>query len=238
MQFFYQPDLSADMVTLSPEESKHCVKVLRKSCGDAIFLTDGKGTMVKAELVVADMDNCTAQIVERYENYGQRKGWFHLAVAPTKNPGRMEWLVEKAIEIGVEQISFIICDHSERERIDLKRLERIAVSALKQSNTAWLPEMNIVSFDDLLTQYASCECDKLMAWCDENNQSQLADIQFSTKSILLLIGPEGDFSPREIAMARQQQFKEVKLGDRRLRTETAALYGCCLVAAKLVGTEN
>ena len=90
MQFFYQPDLSADMVTLSPEESKHCVKVLRKSCGDAIFLTDGKGTMVKAELVVADMNNCTAQVVERCENYGKRKGWFHLAVAPTKNPGRME----------------------------------------------------------------------------------------------------------------------------------------------------
>ena len=226
MQFFYQPDLSADMVTLSPEESKHCVKVLRKSCGDAIFLTDGKGTMVKAELVVADMTNCTAQVVERCENYGKRKGWFHLAVAPTKNPGRMEWLVEKAIEIGVEQISFIICDHSERERI--------AISALKQSNTAWLPAMEVVSFDDLLERYASSQCDKLMAWCDENNQSQLADIQFFTNKILLLIGPEGDFSPREIEMARQQQFKEVKLGDRRLRTETAALYGCCVVAAKLV----
>ena len=234
MQFFYQPDLSADLVTLSSEESKHCVKVLRKTCGDAIFLTDGKGTMVKAELVVADMNNCTAQVVERHEDYGKRKGWFHLAVAPTKNPGRMEWLVEKAIEIGVEQISFIICDHSERERIDLKRLERIAISALKQSNTAWLPAMEVVAFDDLLKRYASSQCDKLMAWCDENNQSQLVDIQFSTNRILLLIGPEGDFSSREIEMARQQQFQEVKLGDRRLRTETAALYGCCVVAAKLV----
>ena len=234
MQFFYQPDLSADLVTLSSEESKHCVKVLRKTCGDAIFLTDGKGTMVKAELVVADINSCTAQVVERHEDYGKRKGWFHLAVAPTKNPGRMEWLVEKAIEIGVEQISFIICDHSERERIDLKRLERIAISALKQSNTAWLPAMEVVAFDDLLKRYASSQCDKLMAWCDENNQSQLVDIQFSTNNILLLIGPEGDFSPREIEMARRQQFKEVKLGDRRLRTETAALYGCCVVAAKLV----
>lgn len=234
MQFFFQPDLSTDYVMLSSDESKHCVKVLRKGPGDAIFLTDGKGTMVKAELVAADMNHCSAQVVERHENYGRRNGFLHLAVAPTKNPGRMEWLVEKAIEIGVEKISFIVCDRSERERIDLKRLERIAVSALKQSNTAFLPAMDVLSFDELMSQCASHECDKLMAWCDENNQSQLADIQFSTKNILLLIGPEGDFSPREIAMARQQQFKEVKLGDRRLRTETAALYGCCLVAAKLV----
>lgn len=234
MQFFYQPDLSADLVTLSSEESKHCVKVLRKTCGDAIFLTDGKGTMVKAELVTADSNNCTAQVVERHEEYGKRAKSLHLAVAPTKNPGRMEWLVEKAIEVGVEKISFIICDHSERERIDLKRLERIAISALKQSNTAWLPEMETLSFDALLAQYEAKACDKLMAWCDENNEMQLADFQFKTNEILLLIGPEGDFSPREVELARQQHFTEVKLGDRRLRTETAALYGCCIVAAKLV----
>lgn len=234
MQFFYQPDLNTDFVTLSPEESKHCVKVLRKTCGDTICLIDGKGTMVKAELVSTDMNCCTVQVVERFEKYGQRRGHFHLAVAPTKNPGRMEWLVEKAIEIGVEQISFIICDHSERGRVDLKRLERIAISALKQSNTAFLPVMSVLAFDELLEQYSSRTCDKLMAWCDENNQRQLADIQFSTDKIILLIGPEGDFSSREIELARRHQFQEVKLGDRRLRTETAALYGCCLVAAKLL----
>lgn len=232
MQFFYYPDLSNNLITLSAEESKHCVKVLRKTIGDTIHLTDGKGTLVKAELVVAQMSNCSAQVVERICNYGKRNGYFHLAVAPTKNPNRMEWLVEKAVEIGVEHISFIICDHSERPRIDLSRLERIAISALKQSNTAYLPVMDMLSFDELMTQCTDRQYTKLMAWCDEHNNRQLSEFSFSGQYVLLLIGPEGDFSDREITVARNLNFIEVKLGERRLRTETAALYGCCIIASK------
>lgn len=238
MQFFYYPDLSNDIITLSAEESKHCVKVLRKAVGDAIYLTDGKGTMAKAELIVAQIANCSAQIVERNTDYGKRNGYFHLAVAPTKNPNRMEWLVEKAVEIGAERISFIICDHSERPRIDLPRLERIAISALKQSNTAYLPVMDMLSFDELMSQYAERQCVKLMAWCDEHNEKQLAEMSLAGQEVLLLIGPEGDFSEREITQAREQHFVEVKLGERRLRTETAALYGCCIVAAAFDNCEQ
>lgn len=231
MIVFYHTEIAQPTVVLTPEESKHCVKVLRKKVGDIIFLTDGKGCMAEAEITVATPTQCVAQIIGREEVAG-RGIRLHIAVAPTKNMDRMEWFVEKAVEIGIEKISFIICEHSERTKVDLDRIQRIAVSALKQSQTALLPEIQVINFEDFLQLIAQSRLCKYIAWCDQKNTLQFVNEQFSDGEVLMLIGPEGDFSENEISLAKSLEFKEIKLGDRRLRTETAALYSCCVVAMK------
>ena len=230
MFVFYHPDLENNNIVLQPEESRHCIKALRHREGDRIFLTDGAGEMAEAEVMVADANNCAVQILKR-ESVPERRVRLHLAVAPTKNSDRMEWLVEKAVEIGVEQISFIICEHSERVKIDLPRMERIAISALKQSQTALLPQLEVLSFHDLQSKYAESSVIKYIAWCDQDNTEQLVHENLQDGNVLLLIGPEGDFSTEEIAQCKTLGYKEIKLGSRRLRTETAALYGVCAIAA-------
>ncbi|MCQ2286725.1 MAG: 16S rRNA (uracil(1498)-N(3))-methyltransferase [Bacteroidales bacterium] len=225
MQLFYCENLDNDLITLSEEEARHCAKVLRKTEGDTIFITDGAGTLAEATIITNTKTECTAQIINRKCDFGKRLVSFHLAVAPTKNHDRMEWLVEKGVEIGVEKISFIICEHSERKSVDLKRLQRIAISALKQSNTAFLPKMEQIDFKDFIAK--DNEALKFIAYCSSETKIQLASTNFpQDKEVIVLIGPEGDFSEEEIKMAHQAQYEEVKLGDRRLRTETAALYAC------------
>ena len=146
--------------------------------------------------------------------------------SPTKNADRMEWLLEKAIEIGICSLTFLQCDHSERTHLNLERLQRLAIAALKQSQTTWLPPLKTMKFADFIQQNIDTQADKFIAWCDENNQRQLVDMPRQFPEMILLIGPEGDFSEEEIALARESGYTEVKLGDRRLRTETAGLYGC------------
>ncbi|HNW67826.1 MAG TPA: 16S rRNA (uracil(1498)-N(3))-methyltransferase [Bacteroidales bacterium] len=231
MAFFYVPDIYQDILSLSIEESKHCIKALRKKEGDTIQLTDGRGGLATAEISSASLTDCIVHIINR-EIVPPRNGKLHIAVAPTKNSDRMEWFVEKAVEIGIEKISFIICDHSERDKIDLQRLHRIAVSALKQSQTYYLPEMEIVDFKSFIHHQPNNEMEKLIAWCDDNNTEQLSGQVLQNKEVQILIGPEGDFSESEILMAKELNYKEIKLGNRRLRTETAALYCCCVMAAK------
>ena len=233
MRFFFCDNLDQDLITLSKEESKHCVKVLRKREGDLLYLTDGKGTVAEARLADTSQDECVAQIVSRTENYGRRPASLNLAVAPTKNHDRMEWLVEKIIEIGCEKISFLRCDHSEREKVDFARLERIAIAALKQSNTAYLPKMELIDYKDFINTYAQQECDKFIACCTSPSTEQLAAATLKSPQTVVLIGPEGDFSEEELEAAAAAGFTEVKLGSRRLRTETAALYACCIFAGKL-----
>lgn len=231
MAVFYYPEIEVDTITLSAEESRHCVKSLRKKEGDIVLITDGKGVLAHAEIMAASISDCVIHIVRR-EKVARRRFPLHIAVAPTKNSDRMEWFVEKAVEIGIEQISFIICEHSERCKIDLNRLQRIAVSALKQSQTTYLPEMEILDFSEFMTKYDNSNSCKLMAWCDDQNTAQLADCSFTSDGVIILVGPEGDFSREEIEYAKRLNYKEIKLGNRRLRTETAALYSCCIVAAQ------
>lgn len=230
MFVFYHPDLENNNIVLQPEESRHCIKALRHREGDRIFLTDGAGEMAEAEVMVADANSCAVQILKR-ETIPARRVQLHLAVAPTKNVDRMEWLVEKAVEIGVERITFIICEHSERVKIDLPRMERIAISALKQSQTALLPQLEVMSFNDLQQKCADTPYIRYIAWCDHDNTAQLVHENLREGNVLLLIGPEGDFSMEEILQCKSLGFKEIKLGERRLRTETAALYGVCAIAA-------
>lgn len=233
MQFFYHPNLSHPVFELLPDEAKHCVKALRKKAGDQIFVTDGQGRLSTVQIMEANVSHCIVQILKTEENYAVRPHSFHLAIAPTKNADRIEWLVEKSIEIGIEQISFLKCEHSERLKLDLDRLQRIAVSAIKQSNTTWIPIMQIVDYKEFVIKNSNIH-NCFIAWCDERNQEEFAQQQLKNQDVILLIGPEGDFSPEEVTMAEQNGFKSIKLGQRRLRTETAGLYGVCVYAGKQV----
>ena len=229
-QYFYHPDLSNPLVTLSAEESEHCCRALRHREGDEVLLTDGQGREASAIVVTASPKACVLEIREVRDDVGTRPLELHVAIAPTKNADRIEWFVEKGVEIGVEAITFLICDHSERPRVNLERLRRVAVSALKQCQTTWLPTMEVLTFNEFVEKQRPWVADRYIAWCDDQNTRQFAAEQFTAKEVVLLIGPEGDFSEREIALAREAGYIEVKLGNRRLRTETAGLYGCLVVA--------
>ncbi len=231
-QYFYHPDLTQNVVTLSREESEHCVRALRHRAGDQVLLTDGKGHEATAVIMAENPKACMVELVEVREANDKPFYRLHLAVAPTKNIDRIEWLVEKCVEIGIESIHFIICDHSERERVNMDRMQRIAISALKQCQTSWLPPMEMLGFKEFVAQQENTVADKYMAWCDDENTCQLANEVFQHQDVILLIGPEGDFSPAEIELARTHHYREIKLGNRRLRTETAGLYGCLSVAQK------
>lgn len=230
MQFFYHPDFSNPVFELSPEEAKHCVKALRKKAGEQIFITNGLGQLATAQLIDDNLNHCAVQIVDLKNDYGLRPFHFHLAIAPTKNADRIEWMVEKCIEIGIEKISFLRCEHSERIKLDINRLQRIAISAIKQSNTTLIPDMRLIDYADFIGEARKSE-NRYIAWCDENNHEEYAQQVLKGHDTVLLVGPEGDFSPVEIQLARDNGYKEVKLGSRRLRTETAGLYGCCVFAS-------
>ena len=230
-QYFYHPDLLQPIVTLGEEESEHCCRALRHRAGDSVLLTDGQGREATAVVVNASPKACQLEIGEVREHVGLRDRHLHIAIAPTKNADRIEWFVEKSVEIGIEAITFIICDHSERPRVNLERLRRVAVAALKQCQTTWLPAMEVLTFKEFIEKQHPWAADRYIAWCDDQNTRQFAAEKFETDQVVLLIGPEGDFSEVEIATARTEKFIEVKLGNRRLRTETAGLYGCTVVAA-------
>ena len=232
MPYFFQENLSQHSFALSSEEAKHITKSMRLKTGDFIWITDGKGTLAKAILTNIFKDSCEVEIEERtfQDNSALKK--LHLAVAPTKNPDRMEWLVEKAVEMGVSDISFIICDRSERKHIDLNRLHRIAVAALKQSQGTWLPELKAVSFSQYIHESKNRDADKFIAYCDDSKQAiKVSEIHFQYDNALFLIGPEGDFTPQEVLAAKECGFQHISLGNKILRTETAALFVTCLFAA-------
>ena len=226
MRFFYVPNVQ-DNGELPEEEAMHALRVLRLKSGDEIMLTDGIGNFYKAEITVAATRKCVFELLETIPQTPIWRGHLHLVVSPTKMMERMEWLVEKATEIGFDRISFINCDNSERRVIKVKRLEKIAVSAMKQSRKAWKPIIDeIVSFDELVAE--STEGLRYIAHCYEEikkvdlfNQLSISD---KDEDVTVFIGPEGDFSLSEVKKAIDAGFVSVSLGESRLRTETAALY--------------
>lgn len=233
MHYFYAPDISQPFVTLSNEESEHCVRVMRHREGEVVRVTDGRGHLAEAVVAEAHPKKCLLEIRQQITDNLLTHNGLHLVVAPTKNADRMEWLLEKAIEIGICSLTFLQCDHSERTHLNLQRLQRLAIAALKQSQTTWLPPLKMMKFSDFIQQNKDTQADKFIAWCDENNQQQLIKAARNYSEMILLIGPEGDFSPEEISAAREAGYMEVKLGDRRLRTETAGLYGCLAASINL-----
>jgi len=224
MHLFYCPDISDHLYTLNEDESKHCIRVLRLQKRDIIHLTDGKGKLFRTTLIDDHPKHCTVEILETKSEYGKRNFNLHMAVAPTKNISRYEWFLEKATEIGINHITPIICEHSERKEVKVNRLERVVLAALKQSLKAYMPVIDeATKFNELLKK--DFEGQKFIAYC-EGETKLLKQVYKAGNNALILIGPEGDFSPEEVGLAEKAGFIPVSLGSSRLRTETAAIAAC------------
>ena len=227
MTLFYQPDLSLDTPVLPPDESRHCVKVLRRQAGDAIEVVDGRGTYYAGTITQADPKQCSFSITRSWSE-SDRPYTIRLIIAPTKNLDRTEWLVEKAVEIGVDRISFVRCEHSERRVLKTDRLLKKAVAAMKQSGRARLPRLDELQplSRCLASSAESATLQRMMAYVDPDNPAHLAQVARPGAPYEVLVGPEGGFSDQEVEQARAAGFQLVSLGPYRLRTETAGLTVC------------
>ena len=228
MHLFYTPDIGPDdQYTLSEEESRHCSRVLRLKKGDPVFLTDGKGTLFET---VVDSDThrrTTVRLIRTSPGWGLRNYRLHVAIAPTKNLNRFEWFLEKATEIGIDEITPLICEHAERKTLHTSRLFKVLIAALKQSVKTTLPVLNEpVRFSSFLAR-PTPEM-KFIAHYDQANK-HLKDNYTRGKNVVVLIGPEGDFTTGELQQASAIGFIAVNLGSARLRTETAAVVVCSLI---------
>ena len=227
MQLFYTPDIDAASSTyyLSEEESKHCIKVLRLQTGDKVQLIDGRGNFYDAAITDAHPKRTLLQIISVQEDFQKKNHYLHIAIAPTKNIERLEWFLEKATEIGIDEISLIICQRSERKEAKAERLNKIITSAIKQSIKAWHPVLNEpVAFNKLIA--APFDGQNFIAHCEPGDKVSLKNELKQFGRYLIFIGPEGDFTPKEIDDALNNGFKAITLGKSRLRTETAALEAC------------
>ena len=219
MQLFYTENID-EKISLTKEENKHIVKVLRKKVGDKINIINGKGFLFIAEIEEIEKHTVSLKVIKKEKKEKQHKYNLHLAIAPTKNINRFEWFLEKATEIGINEITPIICSRSERKKINLERCNRIIISAIKQSMKFYRPKLNSpISFIDFIEKEYSGE--KHIAHC--LNQKKLKITKSEYSSHLILIGPEGDFSENEISLAINKRFKPTTLGNSRLRTETAGV---------------
>lgn len=224
MHVFYTPNIATNP-ELPEEEAGHCLRVLRLSQGDEITLTDGTGYFYKAVITVVSGKRCQVKIIETIPQVKGWNGYLHVAMAPTKNMDRTEWFVEKATEIGFDELTFLNCRYSERKVIKNERIEKILVSAIKQSLKATKPILNeMTDFNKFIAKNFSGQ--KFIAHCYEGEKPLLKDLLHPGEDALVLIGPEGDFSEEEVAKAIAAGFQPISLGKSRLRTETAALVAC------------
>ena len=224
MSLFYAPNIETSPV-LPEEESEHAIRVLRLKEGDEVRITDGKGFFYQAIITHAHTKHCEVDIIETQPQTPLWPVQIHIAVAPTKQIDRMEWFIEKATEIGIDAITFLNCRYSERREIKTARLEKILISAMKQSQQARLPQLTgMTTFQDFINRPFNGS--KYIAHCEAGKKSLLKHIYPVGENVLILIGPEGDFSTEEIALAIEHGFQPVTLGQSRLRTETAALVAC------------
>ncbi|MDA9630612.1 16S rRNA (uracil(1498)-N(3))-methyltransferase [Flavobacteriaceae bacterium] len=232
MTLFFDPLIkeSTKEFIFSREESKHLAKVIRKVPGDIIYVTNGKGIEWKGVLSFVSPQKTIASL-KAFKKHPPKKYQIHLAIAPTKNNNRMEWLIEKLTELGVSSITPLLCDHSERKIIKKERLEKITISGLKQSQQFYLPKVNeMVSFKDFVI--ASKKQETYIAHCEESPKENLDAISFKGTSQTVMIGPEGDFSHREIKEAVMAGIKAVSIGKQRFRSETAGLFACHTIFLK------
>ena len=224
MHVFYTPDIQSTL-ELPEEEAQHCVRVLRLQTGDEVMLTDGKGFFYKAQIAAVTGKRCLVSLLETIPQEQFWSGYLHIAMAPTKNMDRTEWFVEKATEIGFNELTFLNCRFSERKVVKTERIEKILVSAVKQSLKAVVPTLNgMTDFDKFISR--EFEGQKFIAHCYDGEKVKLKDVVRKGEKALVLIGPEGDFSPEEVEKAILHGFVPISLGKSRLRTETAALVAC------------
>ena len=231
MQLFYNPDISLEtkQITFDKVESRHIVRVLRKKEGAVLKITNGNGFLFDAKIIIANDKKCLAEIINSEEKPKPWDYYLHIAIAPTKNNDRIEWFLEKATEIGIDEITPIICQNSERRVVKLERFEKIIQSAMKQSLKFNLPKLNApVKFNEFINQdFDGKVC---IAHCEEQDKNLLKEIVKPSEKVTILIGPEGDFSTQEIEKALQKKILPISLGESRLRTETAALVAVNLVS--------
>lgn len=230
MQLFYAPELDKDSKTFTFDsgESKHILKVLRSKVGDQLHITNGKGLFFIARITESNPKSCIIEIVDIKKDH-PKKYWLHMAVAPTKMNDRYEWFLEKATEIGIHEITPIICKRSERKVVKLERFNKVVQAAMKQSFQSYLPKINeAVTLDEFMS--ASSEGLLFIAHCENSERFELKRRVAPDKPITILIGPEGDFTPTEIKKAIKQGYLPISMGQNRLRTETAAMVACTTVA--------
>ena len=226
MQLFYNStiDETTENFSFDKEESKHIIKVLRKKDTDILYVTNGLGLLFKTEITLASDNKCTVKILS-IDKTEPSKFQLHLAVAPTKMNDRYEWFLEKATEIGIHEITPIICDRSERKVVNKERFEKILLTAMKQSNVLFLPKLNdAIPFKEFVKLKNNGL--QLIAHCEETDKKTLKSVLKPGENVTMLIGPEGDFSDKEIALAVENNYIPVSLGNTRLRTETAAIVAC------------
>lgn len=229
MQLFYSNNLKNGQLTFDENESKHIIKVLRYKTGKIIHVTDGSGNMYTARIINDSPHQVIASVTGTVSSIIKHNYYLHIAIAPTKNQERMEWFVEKTVELGIDEISFLICEHSERNKINQERLGKIALAAMKQSFKTITTKINEpVSYNDFIgTRFNG---NKYIAYFDrEQSIKSMAKNYNKGENALILIGPEGDFSKKEILLAAENEFIPVSLGNSRLRTETAGITACCWI---------
>jgi 16S rRNA (uracil1498-N3)-methyltransferase len=225
MNIFYEPQIKQSLC-LNEEESRHAVKVLRLSAGDLLYVVDGIGGFYTCKIKNTQGKKCELMITEEKQAFEKRDFYIHLIIAPTKNMDRMEWMLEKCVEIGIDEISFVQTRYSERKEIKTQRLEKIAVGAMKQSLKAYLPKINeMVSWKEFVKKDLS-DSQKMIAHLEEGDRKLIQHFAKPKEKYAVLIGPEGDFSEEEIKQAIEKGFQPVTLGNSRLRTETAGLVAC------------
>jgi 16S rRNA (uracil1498-N3)-methyltransferase len=231
MQLFYNPDIATNtqQFTFNKDESRHIVRVLRKKEGDKIFITNGLGELFTSEVLVANDKKCLVKIIDTEEKVKPWNYYLHIAIAPTKLNDRFEWFLEKATEIGIDEITPIICDHSERKVVKMDRMEKIIQSAAKQSLKFHFPKLNEpINFNQFIN--SDFEGQLFIAHCEETNKKSLKSTIKPNLKTTILIGPEGDFSIKEIQQSLKHKFIPVSLGESRLRTETAGVVAVHSVA--------
>lgn len=228
MQLFYAPQILEKHFVFNETESKHCIRVLRHKVGDEVKVIDGKGGMYLVKILDNNPKSTSFEILEK--QYQRKKTYYlHIAIAPTKQIERMEWFLEKSTEIGIDEITLLICDHSERKNIKLDRLEKILIAAAKQSVNAYIPRINSpMKFTGIMQTHFTGN--KYIAHCYDTEKQLFKKVYSRSENAFILIGPEGDFSNNEVDIALKHHFIPVSLGENRLRTETAGIVACHTVS--------
>jgi 16S rRNA (uracil1498-N3)-methyltransferase len=226
MNLFYTKNIKEGLAQLSAEEARHCIQVLRHRVGDVLDFTDGEGKWYSGKIIEAGKKSCTIGINTVREIPKKHDYQLHIGIAPTKNIARLEWFLEKATEIGIDRISLFLSEHSERRKVRMDRLEKVILSAMKQSLKTYLPKLDtqLFTFHELMSlpKYDH----KYMAYLGDGVNYHLWENYPSGEDVCIIIGPEGGFSPTEASIAKSNSFQPVRLGENRLRTETAALLAC------------
>jgi len=225
MNIFFTQNIEGKYYQFSEEDSKHCIKVLRLGLNDTVHLTDGNGFLYRCKIIDEHPKHCKVEIRETIKKHKPRTNYIHIAIAPTKSIDRFEWFIEKVTEIGIDEITPILTTRSERKTIRLDRTEKVIIAAMKQSLKAFKPKLNpVTKVKNLIEkEFTGTKC---IAHCEPIDKISLKEIQIKNHEILVLIGPEGDFTPEEIEMARKAGFEEINLSNSRLRTETAGIVAC------------